>query len=91
MLAARSMMRIYLKVNVKDVALKSNPSRAKREREAMLDLGGTTTTNIIAVSDFNAEEFVAKDLEIGLNIRNLEIKLEIASNRYNELFTDKQE
>lgn len=36
MLAARSMMRIYLKVNVKDVVLKSNPSRAKRERDFVL-------------------------------------------------------
>lgn len=71
--------------------LQTKIKKAKREREAMLDLGGTTTTNIIAVSDFKAEEFVAKDLEIGLNIRNLEIKLEIASNRYNELFTNKQE
>jgi len=60
---------------------------ARRERDAMLDLGGSSTTNIISQSDFNAKEFVAKDLELGLRIRNLEIKLEIASNRYNELFT----
>lgn len=59
---------------------------ARRERDAMLDLGGTTTTNIISQSDFDAKAFVAKDLELGLRIRNLEIKLEIATNRYNELF-----
>jgi hypothetical protein len=59
---------------------------ARRERDAMLDLGGTSVTTIISQSDFNAKEFVAKDLELGLRIRNLEIKLEIAQTRYNELF-----
>lgn len=62
---------------------------ARRERDSMLDLGGTSTTTIISQSDFNAKDFVAKDLELGLKIRNLEIKLEIAANRYNELFTGK--
>ncbi len=60
---------------------------AKRERDAMLDLGGTSTTTIISQSDFNAKAFVAKDLELGLRIRELEIKLDIASKRYSELFT----
>ena len=58
----------------------------RREREAMLDLGGTSVTTIISQSDFDAKQFVAKDLELGLKIRNLEIKLEIAANRYSELF-----
>lgn len=59
---------------------------ARRERDAMLDLGGTSITTIISQSDFDAKQFVAKDLELGLKIRNLEIKYEIAFNRYNELF-----
>lgn len=59
---------------------------ARRERDAMLDLGGTSVTTIISQSDFDAKSFVQKDLELGLKIRNLEIKLEIAKNRYNELF-----
>ncbi len=58
----------------------------KMDRDNLLDLNGTSTTTIISASDFNAEEFVAKDLELGLQIRNLEIKYEIAFNRYNELF-----
>ena len=58
----------------------------KMDRDNLLDLNGTSTTTIISASDFNAEEFVAKDLELGLQIRNLEIKYEIAYNRYNELF-----
>lgn len=58
----------------------------RRERDAMLDLGGSTTTSIISQADFDAKAFVAKDLDLGLKIRTLEIKLEIANNRYNELF-----
>jgi len=58
----------------------------KRERDAMLDLGGTSTTGIISQSDFDAKTFVAKDLELGLKIHNLTIKLGIATKRYNDLF-----
>jgi hypothetical protein len=62
--------------------------RLRRERESMLDLGGNSVTTIISQADFHAKEFVAKDLDLGLKIRNLEIKLEIATKRYNELFTE---
>lgn len=60
--------------------------RLKRDRENMLDLGGTETTKIISPSDFDPTAFVEKDLDLGLKIRNLEIKLEIAQKRYHELF-----
>ncbi len=62
--------------------------RLKRDRENMLDLGGNEITKIISPSDFNAKEFVKKDLDLGLRIRETEIKLEILSKRYAELFTD---
>lgn len=62
--------------------------RTRRDRENMLDLGGTETTKIISPSDFNPEEFVEKDLKLGVDIRNLEIKLEIAQARYTELFAE---
>jgi formylmethanofuran dehydrogenase subunit E-like metal-binding protein len=65
--------------------------RLKRERESMLDLGGNNVTTIISQADFHAKEFVAKDLDLGLKIRNLEIKQEIASKRYNELFKGEDE
>lgn len=58
----------------------------KRERDAMLDLSPKDTNSLILASDFNAKEFVTKDLELGVRIRNLEIKLEIAQARYTELF-----
>lgn len=62
--------------------------RLRRDRENMLDLAGTDTTKIISPTDFNGEEFVKKDLDLGLKIRETEITLEILQKRYNELFTD---
>jgi len=58
-----------------------------RERESALDLSPTTADSLILASDFDAKGFVARDIELGVKIRNLEIKLEIARNRYNRLFT----
>lgn len=77
---------LIFKREVEDIstALKTT----KRDRDSMLDMGGVSTTAIISQSDFDAKSFVAKDLELGLKIRNLEIKLEIATKRYNELFKD---
>lgn len=60
--------------------------RLRRERENMLDLSPENATSLVLASDFDAEAFVNKDIEIGIKIRELEIKLEIASERYNSLF-----
>lgn len=57
-----------------------------REREAMLDLSPTTADSLVLASDFNANAYVQKDLELGVRIRNLEIKLDIAEKRYKYLF-----
>ena len=58
----------------------------KRDREAMLDLSPTDAQSLVLASDFNAQNFVEKDIKLGLAIRNLEIKLEIAKSRYVHLF-----
>lgn len=65
-----------------EVALK----RAHRDQENMLDLSPETTTGLKLASDFNSEEYVKKDIELGIRIRNLEIKLEVATRRYTYLF-----
>ena len=62
----------------------------KREREAMLDLSPTTADSLVLASDFDAKQFVSKDIQIGIDIRNLEIKLEIANGRYKKLFTEEE-
>lgn len=73
------------KRTVEDLELKIK--KVKRDREAMLDLSPTNADSLVLASDFNSGQFVEKDLEIGLNLRNLEIKLEIAKARYKYLFS----
>lgn len=70
------------KVEDLDVQIK----RLKRDRENMLDLSPTDAHSLVLASDFNSAEFTQKDIEIGVNIRNLEIMLEIAQDRYKHLF-----
>lgn len=60
--------------------------RLQRERDNMLDLSPTTADSLILASDFNADQFVEKDIEIGVKIRNLKITLDIATEAYNNLF-----
>lgn len=62
----------------------------KREREAMLDLSPTDAQSLVLASDFDAKQFVSKDIQIGIDIRNLEIKLDIAKSRYAKLFTEEE-
>ena len=60
--------------------------KLRRERENMLDLSPTTSDSLVLASDFNAKDFVTRDIDLGVKIRNLEITLEIAKNRFNHLF-----
>jgi hypothetical protein len=60
--------------------------RLKRDQESMLDLSPTTADSLVLASDFNSQQFVEKDIKIGVEIRNLTIKLEVATARYNHLF-----
>jgi hypothetical protein len=60
--------------------------RARREQENMLDLSPTSADSLVLASDFDSQAYVTKDIEVGVKIRNLEIKLEIAAKRYNLLF-----
>ena len=66
--------------------LETQIKRKKRDRDGMLDLSPTSADSLVLASDFNAENFVAKDLALGIEIRNLEIALEIAKARYEYLF-----
>jgi hypothetical protein len=70
------------KVEDLDVLIK----RMRRDRESMLDLSPENALSLKLASDFNAEEFVEKDIKLGVDIRNAEIKLEIARKQYEYLF-----
>jgi hypothetical protein len=65
--------------------LETKCKRLHRERESMLDLSPGTTQSL-EFPTFNPDEFVDKDIEIGKQIRETEIILEIAKSRYNYLF-----
>ena len=60
--------------------------KMRREQEYMLDLSPTTTQSLILASDFNSKEYAEKDVDLGIKIRNTEITLEIAKQRYRYLF-----
>jgi hypothetical protein len=72
------------KRQVEDTELKIK--QLKRDREAMLDLSPSDAQSLVLASDFDAKKFVEKDIELAVTIRNLEITLELAKNRYNYLF-----
>lgn len=75
---------IIYKREVEDLEIQIK--RLRRERDSMLDLSPTTADSLVLATDFDSKQFVEKDIQIGIQIRNLEIKLEIASERYNILF-----
>ena len=55
----------------------------------MLDLSPDHALSLKLAENFDSAEFVAKDIRLGIAIRNEEIKLEIAKDRYNFLFGGK--
>jgi hypothetical protein len=75
---------VIYKRKVEDLELRIKKMR--REQENMLDLSPTNAQSLIVASDFDAEAYATKDLELGVAIRNEEIKLEIAKRRYAYLF-----
>jgi len=75
---------VIYKREVEDLSLQIK--KLRREQENMLDLSPSTTDSLVLASDFNAKEYVAKDLDIAVRIRNLEIKLGLARDRYRHLF-----
>lgn len=75
---------VIYKRKVEDFSLQIK--KLKRERSNLLDLSPTHADSLILATDFDSESFSNKDIEMGVQIRNLEIKLEIALNRYQELF-----
>lgn len=59
-----------------------------RDRDNMLDMSPTSADSLVLASEFSADEFINKDLELGLRVRNLTIKIDIAKQRYQELFEE---
>jgi hypothetical protein len=60
--------------------------RMIRDQENMLDLSPENAMSLKLASDFNASEYVSKDVELGVKIKIASEKLEIAKKRYTYLF-----
>jgi hypothetical protein len=60
--------------------------KMKREQENMLDLSPTNAQSLILASDFDSTKYVEKEIDLGLKIRNAEITIEIARQRFQYLF-----
>lgn len=60
--------------------------RLIRQRENMLDLSPSNSMSLKLAEDFDSRKFVEDDIQLGVDIRNTEIKLRIARDRYKYLF-----
>jgi len=58
----------------------------RRDQDGMLDLSPTNAQSLTLASDFDSDNYIVKDLELGVKIRNVEIKYEVAKKRYSYLF-----
>lgn len=58
----------------------------QRAQENMLDLSPDNALSLIVADKFDSRKYTDEDVEIGIKIRNAEIKLEIAKKRYKYLF-----
>lgn len=75
---------LIYKRKIEDLDL--NIKKMKREQENMLDLSPTDAQSLILASDFDSTNYTQKDIDLGVKIRNEEIKLDIAKRRYGYLF-----
>jgi hypothetical protein len=60
--------------------------RMKRKRDNMLDMSPENSLSLMVADNFDSAEFVDRDVKLGIDIRNAEIKLKIAQEQYNHLF-----
>jgi hypothetical protein len=58
----------------------------RRDLDNMLDLSPDNAMSLKLASEFDADDFVKRDVELGVKIRNEEIKLDIVKARYQYLF-----
>ena len=62
-------------------------TRLIRQRDAMLDLSPSDSHSLVpAAKDFDPVAFTDADIKLGIEIRNTEIMMEIAKERYEKLF-----
>lgn len=77
-------LELSFKRDVEDSRRKVN--RLERERKSMYDFSPTNALSLVLVTDVKADEILQKDKKITIDIRNAKIELELAEERYLELF-----
>jgi len=82
--AIREDAQIVYKRTVEDLEIEIK--RLKRTRDNMLDLSPTSAISLMLAEEFDSRKFVETDLNIGVEIRNKEIALNLAKRQYNFLF-----
>lgn len=66
--------------------LREELTNIEDEVENSLDMSPTNAQSLVLATDFDAESYAKKDLEVGVKIRNLKIKIEVAVDRFKHLF-----
>lgn len=77
----------YYKRAIEDMRL--TKKRLTRDRVNMLDLSPSDKNSLILAGEFDSKRFIEEDLRIGVDLRNLNIKLDIAEASYQHLFGER--
>lgn len=75
---------LYYSRKIQD--LQTVKKKLVRDRKSLLDLSPTNAQSLVLASDFDAQAFITRDLEIGLKIREIDIQLEILEAQYSYYF-----
>jgi hypothetical protein len=81
-------LQLVYKRKVEDLELKLKNLR--RNQENMLDLSPENTYSLKIANEFDANKWTEDHLELGVKIRETEIKLDIARKQYEYLFAGVQ-
>ena len=66
--------------------LRAHLIKTTRARRAMLDLSPDSSISLTLAKNFNANNFVETDLRLGEEIKEISERLELAEERYEEMF-----
>ena len=66
--------------------LQADKEELERQRTNLLDLSPDNATSLKLASNHNAADFLKRDEQIGIEMRKIDIKIEIVGKRYKELF-----
>ena len=75
---------VIYKRDIEDLEIKIK--RLKREQENALDLSPDSAISLKLAASFDEKNFVANDQRLSLEIRNTQIELDLAKERYHYLF-----